>query len=47
MHLDASAKLESLNNSVSPVTYSDSKLHVLMLCKAVAREVARGLCECS
>lgn len=38
MHLDGSAKLESLNTSVSRVTYSDSKLHVLMLCMAVARK---------
>jgi len=35
MHLGGSAKLESLDSSV---TYSDSKLHVLMLCKAVARK---------
>jgi NAD(P)-dependent dehydrogenase (short-subunit alcohol dehydrogenase family) len=38
MHLDGSAKLESLDTSVSRVTYSDSKLHVLMLCMAVARK---------
>ena len=38
MHLDGSAKLESLNTSVSGVTYSDSKLHVLMLCKTKARK---------
>src|SRR6266576_1210012 len=38
MHLDGSAKLESLGTSVSRVTYSDSKLHVLMLCLAVARK---------
>ena len=38
MHLDGSAKLESLETSVSRVTYSDSKLHVLMLCMAVARK---------
>jgi NAD(P)-dependent dehydrogenase (short-subunit alcohol dehydrogenase family) len=37
MHLGGSAKLESLDSSVSRVTYSDSKLHVLMLCMAVAR----------
>lgn len=38
MHLGGSAKLESLGASVSRVTYSDSKLHVLMLCMAVARK---------
>ena len=37
MHLGGSAKLESLDTGVSRVTYSDSKLHVLMLCMAVAR----------
>jgi len=35
MHLGGSAKLKSLDTSV---TYSDSKLHVLMLCMAVARK---------
>jgi NAD(P)-dependent dehydrogenase (short-subunit alcohol dehydrogenase family) len=38
MHLGGSAKLENLNTSVSRITYSDSKLHVLMLCMAVARK---------
>jgi NAD(P)-dependent dehydrogenase (short-subunit alcohol dehydrogenase family) len=38
MHLGGSAKLESLDTGVSRVTYSDSKLHVLMLCLAVARK---------
>ena len=38
MHLGGSAKLESLETSVSRITYSDSKLHVLMLCLAVARK---------
>lgn len=38
MHLDGSAKLESLHSKPSRITYSDSKLHVLMLCKAVARK---------
>jgi len=38
MHLNGSAKLERLDTSVSRVTYSDSKLHVLMLCMAVARK---------
>jgi NAD(P)-dependent dehydrogenase (short-subunit alcohol dehydrogenase family) len=38
MHLDGNAKLESLHTKVSRITYSDSKLHVLMLCFAVARK---------
>ena len=38
MHLGGSAKLESLATGVNRVTYSDSKLHVLMLCMAVARK---------
>jgi len=38
MHLDGRAKLETLDTDVSRVTYSDSKLHVLMLCLAVARK---------
>lgn len=38
MHLGGSAKLESFVNDVGRVTYSDSKLHVLMLCLAVARK---------
>src|SRR3982751_3048322 len=38
MHEGGRAKLESFKNGVSRITYSDSKLHVLMLCKAVARK---------
>lgn len=38
MHLGGSAKLESLHTRASRITYSDSKLHVLMLCMAVARK---------
>ncbi len=38
MHLDGRAKLETLGADVSRITYSDSKLHVLMLCLAVARK---------
>jgi NAD(P)-dependent dehydrogenase (short-subunit alcohol dehydrogenase family) len=34
MHLQGRSKLESFNR----ITYSDSKLHVLMLCMAVARK---------
>ena len=38
MHLDGHSKLQNLRTDVSRVTYSDSKLHVLMLCMAVARK---------
>src|SRR5436190_9309110 len=37
-HLDGRSKLESFKTDVSRITYSDSKLHVLMLCMAVARK---------
>jgi NAD(P)-dependent dehydrogenase (short-subunit alcohol dehydrogenase family) len=37
MHLGGRAKLESLKTDIGRVTYSDSKLHVLLLCMAVAR----------
>ena len=37
MHLQGRAKLESFKTNISRITYSDSKLHVLLLCKAVAR----------
>jgi len=38
MHMEGRAKLESFNTETSRITYSDSKLHVLMLCMAVARK---------
>jgi NAD(P)-dependent dehydrogenase (short-subunit alcohol dehydrogenase family) len=38
MHLQGHSKLESFRTDISRITYSDSKLHVLMLCKAVARK---------
>ena len=38
MHLQGRAKLESFKTDIDRITYSDSKLHVLMLCKAVARK---------
>ena len=38
MHLQGSAKLESFKTDISRITYSDSKLHVLMFCMAVARK---------
>ena len=37
MHLQGRSKLEHFKTDISRITYSDSKLHVLMLCKAVAR----------
>jgi NAD(P)-dependent dehydrogenase (short-subunit alcohol dehydrogenase family) len=38
MHLDGRSKLESFKTDISRITYSDSKLHVLMLSMAVARK---------
>jgi NAD(P)-dependent dehydrogenase (short-subunit alcohol dehydrogenase family) len=38
MHAGGKSKLESLKSDLDRITYSDSKLHVLMLCKAVARK---------
>ena len=38
MHLQGRPKLESFKTDTGRITYSDSKLHVLMLCKAVARK---------
>jgi len=37
MHLHGYPKLESFKRDINCITYSDSKLHILMLCKAVAR----------
>ena len=38
MHVQGRPKLESFKTETSRITYSDSKLHVLMLCMAVARK---------
>jgi NAD(P)-dependent dehydrogenase (short-subunit alcohol dehydrogenase family) len=38
MHSQGRSKLESFKAETSRITYSDSKLHVLMLCMAVARK---------
>jgi NAD(P)-dependent dehydrogenase (short-subunit alcohol dehydrogenase family) len=38
MHQGGRSKLESFKTDISHITYSDSKLHVVMLCKAVARK---------
>lgn len=37
MHLEGRSKLDYFTTDVSRLTYSDSKLYVLMLCRAVAR----------
>jgi NAD(P)-dependent dehydrogenase (short-subunit alcohol dehydrogenase family) len=42
MHLQGRSKLESFKTDISRITYSDSKLHVLMLCMAVARKWPGG-----
>ena len=38
MHLQGRAKLESFTSDSDRISYSDSKLQVLLLCKAVARK---------
>lgn len=38
MHAGGRSKLDAFKTNISRITYSDSKLHVLMLCKAVARK---------
>lgn len=38
MHRGGSFKPESFKTNINRITYSDTKLHVLMLCKAVARK---------
>jgi len=38
MHEGGRSKLDSFKTDISGITYSDTKLHVLMLCKAVARK---------
>ena len=38
MHLQGRSKLESFKTEISRITYSDSKLHVLILCMSVARK---------
>lgn len=37
MHLQGHSKLDAFKTNIGSITYSDSKLHVLMLCMAVAR----------
>ena len=38
MHLHGHSKLDSFKTDISRITYSDSKLHVVMLCMATARK---------
>jgi NAD(P)-dependent dehydrogenase (short-subunit alcohol dehydrogenase family) len=38
MHLQGRSKLDSFKTETGRITYSDSKLHVLMLCMAAARK---------
>ena len=38
MHLRGEAKLDSFTTGNNRITYSDSKLHALILCKAIARK---------
>jgi NAD(P)-dependent dehydrogenase (short-subunit alcohol dehydrogenase family) len=38
MHLQGRSKLGNFKTDIDHITYSDTKLHVLMLCKAVARK---------
>jgi NAD(P)-dependent dehydrogenase (short-subunit alcohol dehydrogenase family) len=38
MHLQGRSKLDSIKNDMGGITYSDSKLHVLLLCMGVARK---------
>src|SRR3954454_8800338 len=38
MHEGGQAKLDSFKTDPACITYSDSKIHVLMLCKAIARK---------
>jgi NAD(P)-dependent dehydrogenase (short-subunit alcohol dehydrogenase family) len=38
MHEGGRPKLDNFKRDISDITYSDTKLHVLMLCKAVARK---------
>lgn len=38
MHLHGHAKLDKFKTGINSIAYSDSKLHVLMLCLAVARK---------
>lgn len=43
MHLQGRSKLDHIQRDINRITYSDSKLQVLMLCRAVARKWPRTL----
>ncbi|MFW9928525.1 MAG: SDR family NAD(P)-dependent oxidoreductase [Candidatus Thorarchaeota archaeon] len=45
MHLYGRPKLERFKSDISSLTYSDSKLHVVMLCNAVARKWPGVFCN--
>lgn len=38
MHAGGRSKLDSFKTGIERITYSDTKLHVVMLCKAIARK---------
>ncbi len=38
MHQGGRSKLETFKTNISRITYSDTKVHVVMLCKAVAKK---------
>lgn len=38
MHLQGHSKLDCFKTDINRITYSDSKLHVMMLCRVVARK---------
>jgi len=45
MHLQGSFKPDSFNSDADRITYTDSKLHVLLLCMAVARKWSQVYCN--
>jgi len=45
MHLQGSFKPDSFNSDADRITYADSKLHVLLLCMAVARKWSQVCCN--
>ena len=46
MHMQGHFRAESFKGQVGRISYSDSKLHVLMLTKAVARRWTDVYSEC-
>jgi NAD(P)-dependent dehydrogenase (short-subunit alcohol dehydrogenase family) len=45
MHLSGQKKLEVIKNKINHITYSDSKLNLLMLCKAFAHNLNGVYCN--